>query len=122
MQHVDMHDLRDACCAEKSAVDFSLDVTTLSAGALLLAVCHGVASSFVNFENSPTRGGKLRVARRTGFPQPANEETGPTEVGPVRPAIILTRKRRGDTVRTKKPLARLCASFVSGVEIPAPVL
>ncbi|MEB7738450.1 hypothetical protein NGB58_04035 [Escherichia coli] len=62
------------------------------------------------------------MARRTGFPQPENEETGPTGVGPVRPAIIWVRKRRGDTVRTKKPLARLCASFVGGVEIPAPVL
>ncbi len=106
MQHVDMHDLRDACCAEKSAVDFSLDVTTLSAGALLLAVCHGVASLLVSFENSPTGGGKLGVARRTGFPQPASKEPGPTEVGPVRPAIILMRKKRGNTVRTKKPLAR----------------
>ncbi|HHS9230130.1 TPA: hypothetical protein ACTV59_005731, partial [Escherichia coli] len=61
------------------------------------------------------------MVRRTGFPQPATHESGPTEVGPVRPTIILTRKRRGDTVRTKKPLARLCACIVSGVEIPAPV-
>ncbi|EPM9649817.1 hypothetical protein ACTT7N_005247 [Escherichia coli] len=62
------------------------------------------------------------MARRTGFPQPVTKEPGPTEVGPVRPAIILTRKRRGNTVRTKKPLARLCALVIGGVEIPAPVL
>ncbi|MBS9097993.1 hypothetical protein KER29_27725, partial [Escherichia coli] len=62
------------------------------------------------------------MARRTGLPQPATRDPGPTEVGPVRPAIILTRKRRGDTVRTKKPLARLCALVVGGVVIPAPVL
>ncbi|CAJ1261919.1 hypothetical protein JRT41CECX_JRT41CEC_01930 [Escherichia coli] len=49
-------------------------------------------------------------------------DPGPTEVGPVRPAIILTRIRRGNTVRTKKPLARLCACVVSGLRIPAPVL
>ncbi|EFH7360191.1 hypothetical protein GKW23_23265 [Escherichia coli] len=62
------------------------------------------------------------MVRRTGFPQPVNKEPGPTEVGPVRPTIIRVRKRRGDTVRTKKPLARLCALLISGVEIPAPVL
>ncbi|EJV8956446.1 TPA: hypothetical protein ACGPKT_001892 [Escherichia coli] len=41
------------------------------------------------------------MARRTGLQPPATTETGPTEVGPIRPAIILARKRRGDTVRTK---------------------
>lgn len=106
----------------ESAVNFSADVKTLSAGALLFAVCHGVASLLVSSENSPTRGSKLRVARRTGLELPASKEPGPTEVGPVRPAIILTRKRRGDAVRTKKPLARLCALLVGGVPIPAPVL
>lgn len=122
MQHVDVHDLRDACCAEKSAVDFAADVKTLSAGALLLAVCHGVWPLVVSSENSPSRAAKLWVARRTRFAVPATRDPGPTEVGPVRPTIILTRKRRGDTVRTKKPLARLCACVVSGLRIPAPVL
>src|SRR5699024_2919310 len=122
MQHIDVHDFSDAECAGKSAVDFSLDVTTLRDSAVWFAVCHGVASLVVSFENSPSRGGKLGVVRRTGFPQPATKEPGPTEVGPIRPTIIRVRKRRGDTVRTKKPLARLCAVVVSGVEIPAPVL
>ena len=57
-----------------------------------------------------------------GGEPPASKEPGPTEVGPVRPAIILTRKRRGNTVRTKKPLARLCALLCIGLRIPAPVL
>ncbi|AUA47817.1 hypothetical protein CWO47_23250 [Escherichia coli] len=42
------------------------------------------------------------MARRTRFAVPATRDPGPTEVGPVRPAIILTRKKRGNTVRTKK--------------------
>lgn len=101
MQHIDVHDMRDAEGAEKSAVDFSLDVTTRSVCALLFAVCHGVASTCVSFENSPSRGLKLGVVRRTGLRLPANAEPGPTEVGPVRPTIILMRKRCDDTVRTK---------------------
>ena len=122
MQHVDVHDFSDAECAGKSAVDFSLDVTTRSVFALLFAVCHDVASLVVSFENSPSRAAKLWVARRTRFAVPATREPGPTEVGPVRPAIILTRKRRGNTVRTKKPLARLCALVVSRLRNPASVL
>ncbi|MCZ5975370.1 hypothetical protein O5172_24270, partial [Escherichia coli] len=59
MQHIDVHDMRDAECAEKSAVDFSLDVTTLRDSAVLFAVCHGVASYVVSFKNSPSRGSKL---------------------------------------------------------------
>ena len=106
----------------ESAVDFAADVKTLSAGALLLAVCHGVASLLVSCENSPSRAAKLWVARRTRFAVTANAEPGPTEVGPVRPTIIRVRKRRGDTVRTKKPLARLCATFVSRLRNLAPVL
>ncbi|EFA4867902.1 hypothetical protein C2C40_08385 [Escherichia coli] len=54
------------------------------------------------------------MVRRTGLQPPVNKEPGPTEVGPVRPTIIRVRKRRGDTVRTKKPLARLCALLISG--------
>ncbi|KIE74050.1 hypothetical protein EP21_12255 [Escherichia coli] len=117
-----MHDKGDVCSAGESAVDFSLDVTTLRDSAVLFAVCHGVASLVVSFENSPSRAAKLWVARRTGFAVPATKEPGPTEVGPVRPAIILTRKKRGNTVRTKKPLARLCALVVSRLRNPAPVL
>ena len=122
MQHIDVHDFSDAECAGKSAVDFSLDVTTLRDSAVLFAVCHGVASLVVSFENSPSKAAKLWVARRTGFAVPATKEPGPTEVGPVRPAIIRVRKRRGNTVRTKKPLARLCALVVSRLRNPAPVL
>ncbi|TGC06700.1 hypothetical protein CRG93_19315 [Escherichia sp. E2593] len=47
----------------------------------------------VSFENSPSRAAKLWVARRTGFAVPATKEPGPTEVGPVRPAIIRVRKK-----------------------------
>ncbi|WP_249544450.1 hypothetical protein, partial [Escherichia coli] len=72
MQHIDVHDFSDAECAGKSAVDFSLDVTTLRDSAVLFAVCHGVASMCVSFENSPSRAAKLWVARRTRFAVPAN--------------------------------------------------
>ena len=74
MQHIDVHDMRDAECAEKSAVDFSLDVTTLRDSAVLFAVCHGVASLLVSFEYSPSRAAKLWVARRTRFAVPVNKE------------------------------------------------
>nr|DAG51580.1 MAG TPA: hypothetical protein [Caudoviricetes sp.] len=97
-------------------------MTTLRDSAVLFAVCHGVASLLGDRNNSPSRVENLGVARRTGFSTPESKESGPTKVGPVRPAIILTRKRRGNTVRTKKPLARLCALLCVGLRIPAPVL
>lgn len=54
------------------------------------------------------------MVRRTGLQPPATHEPGPTEVGPIRPTIILTRKRCGNASHIKKPLARLCAYVVSG--------
>ncbi|WP_446717828.1 hypothetical protein, partial [Escherichia coli] len=70
MQHIDVHDFSDAECAGKSAVDFSLDVTTRSVCAVLFAVCHGVASLLGDRNNSPSRVENLGVARRTGFSTP----------------------------------------------------
>ncbi|MDZ8647947.1 hypothetical protein SM996_00105, partial [Escherichia coli] len=65
MQHIDVHDFSDAECAGKSAVDFSLDVTTLRDSAVLFAVCHDMWPLVVSCENSPSRAAKLWVARRT---------------------------------------------------------
>lgn len=39
-QHIEVHDSGDSDSPVQSAVDFGLDVTTLSAGALLFTVCH----------------------------------------------------------------------------------